>query len=543
MPGMSGKQLEVIRLLLRAPFSSAGDLGRWGPTTSSQADKMLRGLKEDGRAVSYQVGMAVKSQERSRLTGQAVSDHSVAIGEPIPWASTEAGLKRLLDSPPMFELVYSALRELISIWGRSADDASDEDVHPEVWVTRFDWLPKGAIRAAVELSNGMELAFLWAGKRSSREDLSKRLLRQLKYLEQVPPGGWWDCDEEPEDWTWQPSIWVVVGEDHWACAQGEAAVRDITGDHRRISSFSAEGFFYRLGFAYVASGALSEARTEPRLGKPHRITTRLAQSEFQALNGKLQYRVFGLVESFQPIRASVIRRMTREGGAATRALSALVDANLLRRLDGYYYLDEKGHEYVLRRDGQPLKQIKDERTGQLRFPGFLPKDSKRRKDLLKHDFGVAKIASRFMEQSASVVAGPRAVRNIPGVTQLAPDLLVLARTPRRKSVLAYLEYERSAHNVATFQHKLAPYMTFAEALPHVAFCVLVVVDDPAREPVIWRVGGALDIYTTSLEEVLKGNVVGAQTVWRRDGTHAWLEPLKFRSRVDVCQLLQSAHAH
>ena len=142
---------------------------------------------------------------------------------------------------------------------------------------------------------------------------------------------------------------------------------------------------------------------------------------------------------------------------------------------------------------------------------------------MRHDSGLANLASRFDEQEVPVFPGWRAVTDFAGLTQLAPDAVVRMHSAEGGDEWYFLEYERSADAPDTVERKLQPYLILAASHPPVRVPLLVVCQKPEAEAEFWRAGEHLPMYTTNYREATRGALVGAQTVWRRNGEPASLQ--------------------
>ena len=123
-------------------------------------------------------------------------------------------------------------------------------------------------------------------------------------------------------------------------------------------------------------------------------------------------------------------------------------------------------------------------------------------------------------EGVEVVTGWRGEINVPGLTQVRPDLMVQARAEPLGLGTHGIEFER--HTVSGWQveRKLSPYRRMAASgrpLPMLMVC------ETARGRQSFRAAaGTLPMLTATLERALAGPVTGAVTVWSRDGVPAAL---------------------
>ena len=137
-----------------------------------------------------------------------------------------------------------------------------------------------------------------------------------------------------------------------------------------------------------------------------------------------------------------------------------------------------------------------------------------------HNDGVNRLVVQLAREGVYALAGWRGEVNVPGLTQVRPDLLVLVSQGTLGNGAYYIEFERYSvlpHQVA---HKLGPYRRMAglgRPLP------LLVVCETARGRQNFRAAaGTLPTMTATLETALAGPLTGPATVWSRGGIPASL---------------------
>ena len=138
----------------------------------------------------------------------------------------------------------------------------------------------------------------------------------------------------------------------------------------------------------------------------------------------------------------------------------------------------------------------------------------------RHNDGVNRLVVRFAREGVEVVAGWRGEVNVPGLTQVRPDLLVQVSDGALGAGIHYIEFERTAVRPERVAEKLGPYRRMAaagRALPLLMVC------ETARGRRNFRAAaGTLPMLTATQERALAGPVTGAATVWSRDGVPAAL---------------------
>ena len=141
-----------------------------------------------------------------------------------------------------------------------------------------------------------------------------------------------------------------------------------------------------------------------------------------------------------------------------------------------------------------------------------------------HNDGVNRLVVQFAREGVEAVAGWRGEVNVPGFTQVRPDLLVPVEEGPLGAGPHCIEFERHAVQPFLVAEKLRPYRRMAasgRALP------LLVVCETARGSRNSRAAaGALPMLTATLERALAGPLTGPVTVWRQNGQPTALHCLK-----------------
>ena len=133
----------------------------------------------------------------------------------------------------------------------------------------------------------------------------------------------------------------------------------------------------------------------------------------------------------------------------------------------------------------------------------------------RHNDGVNRLVVRFSGEGVEAVAGWRGEINVPGLTQVRPDLLVQVSEGPFGAGTHCIEFERTAVIPARVEQKLGPYHRMAAAgrpLP-----LLMVCETTRNRRNFRAAAGALPMLTPTLERALAGLVTGAVTVWSSEG--------------------------
>ena len=517
MPTRRREPHPLLHCLFRAPFSSPNDLSGWGHLTLSQCQKGLQQLRKDGLVMQFTMGIWDRAKARWCLTEAGIDHCQQMLYEDTPWPVTESGLRTLTGRLFMMEQVYALLPVAMNTTAGHLPESDAGRAGPEHRVTRFRWLAGTGVQAVAEYDGAWSVAFIWAGRWNSAVDLSRKLGNRFDDLEPVAPEGWWEEGGEPEAFPWEPSLWCVIAEDAWAAHVAFRELLAIGVDRERIRVVAPDVETRLPAQIPWAVGDVAERAGIAQLRRPARIRTWLANAQYQALNVRLPYRILGTVESWPACRLSHISRICRETNSKVKpALEMLMEVGLVVEFDGHHYLTDAGLLWASRRDRVHISTVR------AKFSSFCTEDSHNRKRLVRHDSGLANLASRLTDQRVPVFPGWRATTDLSGLTQLGPDAVVRMHSTEYGDEWYYLEYERSADARDTIERKLRSYLILAESNPPMLVPLLVVCQKPEVEATFWSIGGHLPMYTTHYREATRGALVGAQTVWRQNGHPASL---------------------
>ena len=138
----------------------------------------------------------------------------------------------------------------------------------------------------------------------------------------------------------------------------------------------------------------------------------------------------------------------------------------------------------------------------------------------RHNDGVNRLVVQFAREGVEAVAGWRSEANVPGLTQVRPDLLVQVSEGTLGAGTHCIEFERRAVQRWQVVEKLGPYLRMAATrrpLPLLMVCETQRVEENFREA-----RGALPMLTALQEPAFAGPLPGGATVWRRNGAQVGL---------------------
>ena len=577
---LNDEQRRLLRITARMPLASVNNLASVSGLSEDQVRGMLGRLRNGGWVSSVIRGMTERRQHRFFLTGQAVEllyetghhhpspreearaeglarfhpqgelpddfrerfalDHDHAshpegqAGSPFnpsgtaeddaggaghqhpPWTATSRGVEISLRRLAMLEPVYRLAPDLLRS-GRVSLPADDTAASRDARMTDFRLLRHGGFYHAVA-RYGEELwtPFTYAGLHATERVLRRKEQHRFwgvdcysseedRYLRIGNRTFYEDPDQEVE-----PSALVVVAVDAWA---RELARNTLTG--------SAPTIFCTPGGSCTppvelrpSMDLVSDPSGHPSVGRPESAALWLRQNpDLAAIDGRLAHRLFLAVCQFPAMRASWLAEVAGGNtGEVSRHLRRFVDTGLVAEFDGRHYLSEPGMRRAANMSRILPSVIKS------RHGAYL--DRWYREHEQHHNDGVNRLVARFAREGVAAVAGWRGEVNVPGLTQVRPDLLVQVITGTLGPGTHYIEFERSAVTRFEVDHKLGPYRRMAASgrpLP------LLVVCETARGRQNFRnAAGALPMLTATLERALAGPVTGTVTVWSRNGVPAAL---------------------
>ena len=263
---------------------------------------------------------------------------------------------------------------------------------------------------------------------------------------------------------------------------------------------------------------MSDPSGHPSVGRLESAPLWLIENpDMEAIDGRLAHRLFLATRQFPAMRASWLREVVVGFDAEiTRHLGRFVQTGLVAVLDGKHYLSELG----MRRAANMSRVLPS--VIRRRHGAYL--DRWYRKHEQQHNDGVNRLVVRFAREGVAVVAGWLGEMNVPGLTQVRPDLLVQVSEGALGAGGHCIEFERTAVSPQEVEHKLGPYRRMAVAgrpLPLLMVC------ETARGQRNFRVAaGALPMLTATQERAFAGPLTGAATVWGRDGVPAALHCLR-----------------
>ena len=433
-----------------------------------------------------------------------------------PWTATSRGVEMSLRRLAMLEPVYRLAPDLIRS-GRVNRPPGDTAASREVRMTDFRLLRHGGFYHAVaRYGPDLWTPFTYAGLHATERALRRKEQHRFwgvdcysheedRYLRIGNRLFYEDPDQAVE-----PSGQIVVAHDAWA---RELARTTLSGATPTLFC-TPDGQCSEAVELRPSRDLVSDPAGHPTVGRPENAGLWLRENpDMEAIDGRTAHRLFLTVCQFPAMRASWLREIV--GGSASevsRHLKRFVDTGLVAVFDGRHYLSELG----MRRAANMSRVLPS--VIRSRHGAYL--DRWYREHEQHHNDGVNRLVVRFAREGVEAVAGWRGEVNVPGLTQVRPDLLVQVSEGTLGAGAYSIEFERRAVSPYEVEHKLGPYRRMAaagRALPLLMVC------ETARGRRNFRAAaGTLPMLTTTLERALAGPVTGPVTVWSRDGVPAAL---------------------
>ena len=487
----------------------------------------LAALHPDGELPQdYRERFALDHDHPAHLEGQ--DDSPFAAGEPAdtngggpdhehpPWTATSRGIETSLRRLAMLEPVYRLAPGLLKS-GRVNRPPGGTAASREVRMTDFRLLRHGGFYHAVaRYGPDVWTPFTYAGLHATERALRRKEQHRFwgvdcysheedRYLRIGNRLFYEDPDQAVE-----PSAQIVVAHDAWA----RELARSTLSSAAPTLFCTPDGQCSEAVELRPSRDLVSDPAGHPTVGRPEQAGLWLRENPgMEAIDGRTAHRLFMAICQFPAMRASWLREVV--GGSSvevSRRVGRFVQTGLVAVFDGRHYLSELG----MRRAANMSRVLPS--VIRSRHGAYL--DRWYREHEQRHNDGVNRLVVRFAREGAEVFAGWRGEVNVPGLTQVRPDLLVQVSGGALGTGAYYIEFERTAVRPERVAEKLGPYRRMAaagRALP-----LLMVCETALGRRNFRAAAGPLPMLTATMERALAGPVTGAVTVWSRDGVPAAL---------------------
>ena len=433
-----------------------------------------------------------------------------------PWTATSRGVETSLRRLAMLEPVYALAPDLLRS-GRVTRPASDAAASQEARMTDFRLLRRGGYyHALARYGHDIWTPFTYAGLHATERVLRRKEQHRFwgvdcysheedRYLRIGNRLFYENPDQEVE-----PSAQIVVASDAWA---RELARQTLTGSTPTLFC-TPDGQCTPAVELRPSRDLVSDPTDHPIVGRPEAANLWLRDNpDVAAIDGRTAHRLFLAVCQFPAMRASWLAEVVKGSPAEVRRhLRRFVETGLVAVFDGRHYLSELGMKRAANMS-RVLPGIIKSRHGP-----YL--DRWYREHEQRHNDGVNRLVVQFAREGVAAVAGWRGEVNVPGLTQVRPDLLLLVSEGPYGEGIYYLEFERRAVQRWQVAEKLGPYRRMAATgrpLPLLMVCETERALGNFREA-----RGTLPMLTVLQERAFAGPLTGTATVWRRNGTQVAL---------------------
>ena len=466
--------------------------------------RLLRELSERGLVIREAMGRSRGTRFRYWLKAKGVLLVAEETRCPIPWQVTETGVGWLIRRLPMVEAFYALAPELMRHEGVKVDlpvilttdpdgSGTTTEFTPEMKMYDFCWMSKDEIHAVVRFENQAWFPLVWVGSMVPEH----QLIEKGKIAVQQLAG------------RFEPAGWAIVGFDRLAAS---LAAEFWPADN--VLAVSTDGHIERkMHPGAFTSTVLMEEAKPARLGRPENVanwwrkTSNQYKPEMEALNSPLTYAIFRFIAEFYgPTPAQLERRFGTSYRAAVRALKA---AGLVKKLDGAFYLDERGELTVAQMDRVSHQSV----VG--RMDAYLKEDGAYRQNQQRHNRSLIDVVQTLSDQDVGAYGGWRTRRTAPDGTQIVPDAAVRLEWRDDPRYIVFLELEFTARTPQAMRRKRDTYGSLHEQQGK-PIRQLWLLEDTETEEKFRRARGFEPALTAVLDEFLKSKSSVLDDVWRID---------------------------
>lgn len=535
-PGAADGRL--IRIVGRMPLVSATNLVPILGVDERRVRARLSSLRRAGWIAAISAGMTEPRQQRWFLTGLAartlyahddgpgpenpslspfpddppVSPAMTAVREHLPWTATSRGLRTCVRRLASLELVYRLAPGLVrSGWLRMPQ--ADASRPADLAMTDFRLLRYGGwFHAVARYGEPIWVSFTYVGLHATERALRRKRAHRFWGLDAYSAEH--DAHERAADRVFyddptydaMPSAQVVLAADSWAAhlAQLEFA-RSV-----RPLICTPDGLWGDAVELRPSGDRVNDPVMPMEVGRAERLKRwRTVNPDVVAITEPLTYATFMVIAQFPAMQGNQLSRLlSASPRRVNAALATLAEVGLIDRFDGHGYLTERG----MRRAANASRLLASaliRRHGAYLIPSF-------RRRQLRHDDGVNRLVLQFAAEGATAFVGWRGEINVPGVTQIRPDLVVLVSDGPLGSGAYCLEYERSATTPSEVIDKIRPYRKCAAVGRPTPLLMVCETEQAARR--FAEYDSLLPLLVTHTAAVEAGRLTGDATVWRQRDT-------------------------
>ncbi len=531
----------TLRIIGRMPLASTSNLVQILAPGEPRMRAELGRLQRSGWLESMNVGMIERRQQRWFLTSQAaealycherahahgsaaartaeqvLSPYTSTLAsapvpgsrERVPWTVTARGVRTCVRRLAWLELLYRlAPRLLLKGWLRLPPGVAAEP--PDLAMTDFRLLRHGGwFHAVAHYGELYWVTFTYVGLHATERSLRRKRTHRFWGLDAYSSDH--DAHERAADRVFYgdptydavPSAQVILASDSWAA---QLAQREFARDAWPLIC-TPDGLWGDPVELRPSGDRVDDPVTPMEVGRAEKLKRwRKFNADTMAIAEPLPYAAFMAVAQFPAIQRSQLSRLLSASPRRIDAvLATLDDVGLIDCFDDHCYLTEGG----LRRAAnlsRLLARALIRRHGAYLIPTFRHRQR-------RHDDGVNRLVLQFASEGAAAFAGWRGEINVPGVTQIRPDLVVLVTDGPLGSGAYCLEYERSASTPSEIIDKIRPYRKCAAVGRPVPLLMVCETEQAAGR--FAEYDSLLPLLVTHTAAVEAGRLTGGVTVWRK----------------------------
>ena len=251
--------------------------------------------------------------------------------------------------------------------------------------------------------------------------------------------------EDPDQQV-EPSAQIVVAHDAWA----RELARNTLSRSTPTVFCTPDGQCTPAVELRPSRDLVSDPAGHPTVGRPEAANLWLRDNpDMEAIDGRTAHRLFMTVCQFPAMRASWLAEVVGgSSGEVSRHLRRFVQTGLVAVYDGRHYLSELG----MRRAANMSRVL----PGIIRSRHGPYLDRWYREHEQYHNDGVNRLVVQFAREGVDAVAGWRSEVNVPGLTQVRPDLLVVVSEGALGAGTHCNEFECAAVSPQEVEYKLGP---------------------------------------------------------------------------------------
>ena len=525
----------LIRIVGRMPLVSAANLVPILGADERRVRARLGSLRRAGWVANMSAGMTEPRRQRWFLTSRAartlyVHDDrpgpqdpppspfpddlpthpaTTAVHERLPWTVTSRGLRTCMRRLASLELIYRLAPGLVhSGWLRAPE--ADAGGQAELAMTDFRLMRYGGwFHAVAHYGERFWVSFTYVGLHATERALRRKRAHRFWGIDAYSADQ--DAHERAADRVFYddptydavPSAQVILAADSWAAHLARLEFARST----RPLICTPEGLWGDPVELQPSGDRVDDPILPMVMGQAENLKRwRNVNPDAVAITEPLAYATFMAIAQFPAMRGNQLGQLlSASPRRVNAALATLVEVGLIDRFDGHGYLTEQG----LRRAANASRLLASaliRRHGAYLIPSF-------RRRQLRHDDGVNRLVLQFAAEGSAAFVGWRGEINVPSVTQIRPDLVVLVSNGPLGSGAYCLEYERSATTPSEVMDKIRPYRKCA-AIGRPA-PLLMVCDTEQATHRFAEYDSLLPMLVTHTAAAEAGRLTGDITVWRQ----------------------------